>query len=148
MLKNSLVLASILILMSSIFFISCKTNNDEKDGPSGIAHYYIQNFSNHALVISYTKSPNLGSGVVETQTIQSNDHDQFFEDNILGENPKPTDSFSKIELKAMVNNELKVVYSQFPIDNDSWFILEQNLGDDMIGNTKYQLVISNEDLVF
>ena len=131
-----------IILVLSIW--SC--NNDPTGEHGGIAAYYVHNQSDFDLDIEFLTGPGLGSMIDSSKSVNSNSFILILEDGIIGGDPKPSDSFSSLKLFTSVDTTKKLVFKLDPVDDESWDILDQNLGPSGNDSTTYQLLILNSDL--
>lgn len=136
------------LLIFLFFFISCSENPTNKRiiDTVGAAHYYINNQSNIDINVVFTTTVELGSKTDSSTTISSGNSELIFKDGIIGVNPKPSDSFSKIEIYTSSNKSVPALIID-PIKNKKWKIIGKKSGD--VGGlrlTKYQLTITNSRL--
>ena len=136
------------ILLITLLFINCKSDEDSSpliDGAPGSADYFINNTSTINLDIIFIKSAELGSEISETINIPNGTSIQIFQDGIIGSNPFPEDSFSQISFYASPideNEEPLFIISE--IINEDWDIIEQNIINDYLTDTEYQLTVTND----
>lgn len=138
---------TIYLLLLAFLFVSCSENNSGSliEEPSGSAQYVIENQSNSDLKVVFTKSPQLNSEIDTSGTIASKTAEIIFEDGIIGVNPKPSDSFSKIEFYK-TSDISSPAYVIDQINDEQWRIVSKDYGESGYGLTIYELSISDDQL--
>ena len=134
-------------LLLSFIFISCTENNTSPKvvEPAGSAQYVIANQSDSDIKIVFTKSPQLNSEVDTSSTISNKTSDIIFEDGIIGVNPKPSDSFSKLEFYTD-SDFSSPAYVIDQIDDEEWQVVSKNYKESEYGLTVYKLTVSNDQV--
>ncbi|MDZ7693767.1 MAG: hypothetical protein U5K69_22055 [Balneolaceae bacterium] len=137
----------ILPLFVAFLMVSCSDNNSSSviEEPAGSAQYVIENQSNRDLKVVFTKSPQLNSEIDTTSTIVSKTAEIIFEDGIIGVNPKPSDSFSKIEFYK-TSDISSPVYAINQINDEQWRIVSKDYGESGYGLTIYELSITDNQI--
>jgi hypothetical protein len=111
----------------------------------GSATYYINNQSDLDLYYVFP-IPDVRLTPDTTKIIVSKSSNEIHQDGIIGVNPTPSMTFEFIWLYASINDSIKVVYNHYPVIDEEWIIIEQNLGKSGYGSTVYELLIENSDL--
>jgi len=139
--------STLYLLALSFAFISCKESNTAPIiiEHAGSAHYYIVNESNIDLQIVYTLSESLNSRVDSLRIEANSEPEKVLGDGMFGQNPKPTDSFSKLEFYRTTDDK-ELVFSVDPINNDEWEIVRQEIGESGYGGTDYEFVITDDHI--
>lgn len=143
-LKFKALLFTIALLL---FFTGCDNDDNKIEiiEPVGISDYFIRNSTDIDLSIVFTKSKELGNEVDSTKIVLSNNNEKLLEDAIIGVNPRPSNSFEKIEFfEAPVNKTSQPLLTISPIIDDNWVIVQQNLNSNGLGITVFEFVITND----
>lgn len=138
---------SLTLLLVALLAASCSEDqpNAVIKEPAGSAQYVIGNQSNSDLRVIFTKSRELNSEVDTSEVIESMTSAMIFKDGIIGENPKPSDSFSKIEFYE-ASDFSSPVYVFEPVDDEQWRIVSQDPGVSGYGLTIYEFSLTGDQL--
>ena len=145
-----LTFRALLVTITLLLFFTGCDNDDNKIEiiePVGIADYFIRNRTDIDLSIVFSKSKELGNEVDSTKIVLNNNNEKILEDAIIGVNPRPSNSFEKIEFfEAPVNKTSEPLFTISPIINDNWVIVQQNLNSNGLGITVFEFVITNDSI--
>ena len=111
----------------------------------GRATYYINNQSDVDLYYVFPM-PYVRLSPDTTKIIVSKSSNEIYQDGMIGVNPTPSETFAFIWLYASIDDTFRIVYSQDPVVDKEWNIIEQNLGRSGYGLTVFELLIENSDL--
>lgn len=138
------LISTLLPLM--IVFISCAGNQTDAlvIEPAGSADYYINNQSSSDLSVVFVTSPELGSKT-DSSVVAVNRSLKILDDGIIGVNPRPEDSISKL---TFYNPERSTepVFIFDPVTNGEWDVIGTDFDETGYGLTKYQLTITDSTL--
>jgi hypothetical protein len=93
------------------------------DEPAGSAAFFVNNSTGSEISVKMYLVEQLGGGV-ETALVAAQSRAQVFEDSIIGVNPQPADSFSKVELYAGDT----LLFTHAPVDNGAWEFVQISTG--------------------
>jgi len=83
---------------------------------------------------------------IDSISVEVNNEPEFLlDDAIFGENPKPSDTFSKIEF-YIASNDSDPAFTIDTINNNEWTIVSQDIKESGLGRTEYEFVITDEHL--
>ena len=133
-------------LLIFLFFIttSCKNNDN---GPmieeAGSANYFILNNSSSEIRVEFTTSTELGSEKIAFGVIRQGDRKEIFKDGIIGQNPRPTSSFSEITF-VLGDSSGETTYVYSPIIDEDWRITFEDFSSGNYGTRFYEYMFSGE----
>lgn len=127
-------------------FISCTGNQTDAPvfEPAGSADYYINNQSSSELNVVFVTSPQLGSKT-DSSVVAVNSSSKILDDGIIGVNPRPEDSISKISFYKTGETK-EPAFTVDPVTNGEWDVIGTDYDDTGYGLTKYQLTITESSL--
>ncbi|EPX64384.1 hypothetical protein D187_005518 [Cystobacter fuscus DSM 2262] len=107
----------------------------------GVATYFLDNQSSHALRVEWKTSPQLDSETGQ-KSVPSGTVRELFSDSHFGVNPLPTDTFASLAIYRVDTGGR--VYLQEPIRVEAWH--RERKDSRLYGLTHYTLRIRDEDM--
>ncbi|MDC0708644.1 hypothetical protein POL68_09205 [Stigmatella sp. ncwal1] len=109
---------------------------------AGLARYFLDNQSSHALRIEWTGAPPAPTEPPNGQVVPGGTRRQFIEDGMFGGRPNPSNTFQSLALYRV--DASSPDYLQEPIQNERW--VEEIVDPGTYGIAHYTLNIRDEDL--
>lgn len=134
----------IIILLPLLFlFFSCTQNQTDSlvFEPAGSANYYINNQSSSDLKVIFITTPELGSKT-DSSVVVVNSTSKILDDGIIGVNPRPEDSISKISFYKPGETE-EPAFTVDPVTNAEWEITGSDIDETGYGLTEYEFTITD-----
>lgn len=138
---------ALLLLMPLLF--SCRKESADPIDPIvtecvGASFYYFNNQSSRILFVTFS-GDRLNGQIDSTTAVPHQQVALIGQDASFGSIPKPTNTFSRLNLYTLVDGKRVLAYSQSPVQDALWARKKQNVSDPDFGcqQVDYTLTITD-----
>lgn len=111
---------TLLLLLPVVFSCHEDPVNPQTNECVGVSFYYLDNQSSRNVSVGFTSLAILNAAIDSTATANAKQITLIGQDASFGSIPKPTDTFSRFNLYALVDGKRVLVYAQRPVQDALW----------------------------